>query len=284
MIPPGQGSGRQPRPPTGGHMLRECLEWLATPAGWTARRLGLAAESVAVAARYGRCREAWTPHMERCREAILQAAKACPGRGLVMVCGSGHLYDVPLGELAGMFGKVALVDAVHPLRARWLARRYGNVRLMEADLTGLLDEALGWRKGIDVWDIAPAAPEGLAELAPDLTVSANVLSQLALPVKKRLERLGCPEDAVLEVCRRITAAHLDWLWGLPGVRCLITDTVSRDVDGGTVLEETDLLYGVEVPPGGEEWTWRLAPRPEAGRGFDRIRRVIACCRGKPPET
>ncbi|MFZ5812787.1 MAG: hypothetical protein ACOY4F_12135 [Thermodesulfobacteriota bacterium] len=216
--------------------------------------------------------------MERCREVIVQAAKACPGRGLAMVCGSGHLYDVPLEELAGMFGKVVLVDAVHPWRARRLARKYGDVRLVEADLTGLLGEASGWRKGIDARGIVPAAPTELTERAPDLTVSANVLSQLALPVKKRLERLGCPEDAVLEVCRRITTAHLDWLWGLAGMRCLITDTVSRDVDGGTVLEETDLLYGVEVPQGGEEWTWRLAPRPEAGRGFDRIRRVIACCR------
>jgi hypothetical protein len=193
-----------------------------------------------------------------------------------VVCGSGHLYDVPLEDLAGMFAKVALVDAVHPLRARWLARRYGNVRLMEADLTGLLGEALGWRKGIAARAIVPVAPGELTERAPDLTVSANVLSQLALPLKRRLEKLDCREKDIADVCRRITAAHLDWLWALPGARCLITDTVSRDVDGETVLDETDLLYGATLPPGGESWTWNLAPRPEAGKRFDRRRTVVSC--------
>jgi len=256
-------------------MLREGVEWLVTPADWTARRLGLVGETVAMGARYRRCRRAWEPHLQNCREAILRAAQGCAAKGTVVVCGSGYCDDVPVGRLAGMFERVVLADAVHPLRVRWKVLGRRNVRLVEADLTGLLGQAGAWRKGADVRAISPVAPGVLEELAPDLTISANVLSQLALPVKARLMKLGCCEEEVAQVCRRIVAAHVDWLSGLPGVRCLITDTVSRDVDETGILEETDLLYGVFLPPGGGTWTWSLAPRPEVSRRFDRIRQVTA---------
>ncbi|NDY58948.1 hypothetical protein G3N56_19605 [Desulfovibrio sulfodismutans] len=256
-------------------MLREGVEWLATPAGWAARGLGLVAETVAMGARYRRCRREWEPHLQRCREAVLRAAQGCPGRGTVVVCGSGYCHDVPVRRLAGMFERVVLADAVHPLRVRWEIRGQGNVGLVETDLTGLLKQAGAWRKGVDVRAIRPVAPEVLGNCAPVLTISANVLSQLALPVKARLMKLGCREEETTQVCRRIVAAHVDWLGGLPGVRCLVTDTVSRDVDENGILEETDLLYGISLPPGGETWTWSLAPRPEVSRRFDRIRQVAA---------
>jgi hypothetical protein len=40
-------------------MLAEFLTWLVTPAPWLARRFGYLQESVAIAARYHRCRLAW---------------------------------------------------------------------------------------------------------------------------------------------------------------------------------------------------------------------------------
>ncbi|MEF3697807.1 hypothetical protein, partial [Desulfolutivibrio sp.] len=256
-------------------MLREGMEWLLTPAGWAARGLGLVGETVAMGARHRRCREAWAPHLRKSREAMLEAARLCPGRGTVVVCGSGYCFDVPVRRLAKMFERVVLADAVHPLRVRWEVRGRRNVRLVEADLTGLLQETGRWRQGMDVKTIRPVAPGVLKELYPDLTLSANVLSQLPLPVKARLMKLGCRGEEAAQVCRRIVAAHLDWLGGLPGVRCLVTDTVSRDMDGTEVLEETDLLYGASLPPGGETWAWSLAPRPEVSRRFDRIRQVTA---------
>ncbi|KUG29095.1 hypothetical protein ASZ90_001022 [hydrocarbon metagenome] len=264
-------------------MLRECVEWLFTPAGCAARGLGLVSETVAMGARYRRCRAAWEPHLQKCREVMVRAARMCPGRGTVVVCGSGYCRDVPVRRLAGMFGRVVLADAVHPLRARWLAGSCGNVRLLETDLTGLLGQAGAWREGLDVEAIRSVAPGVLEEFEPDLTLSANVLSQLPLPVKAWLSKLGCGEDDVAQVCRRIVAAHLDWLWGLPGMKCLVTDTENRDVDGGEVLEETDLLYGATLPPGGETWTWHLAPRPEISRHFDRIRLVSAHIRSERPQ-
>jgi hypothetical protein len=261
-------------------MLREAVEWLVTPAGWAARGLGLVGETVAMGARYRRCRAAWAPHLARCREVMLAAAEGCAGRGTVVVCGSGWWFDVPVMELAAMFREVVLADVVHPLRARWLARGMENVRLAEVDLTGLIDDAGTWRRGVEAEAIRPVAPKELAGLGADLTVSANVLSQLPLPVKKWLEKMGYGDDEVAKACRRIVQAHVDWLWGLPGAACLITDTVSRDVDGEAVLDETDLLYGAALPEGGEEWMWSLAPRPEAGRGFDRVRKVVGLTRSE----
>ncbi|MDQ7833417.1 MAG: hypothetical protein RDU30_16935 [Desulfovibrionaceae bacterium] len=264
-------------------MLRECVEWLLTPTGWAARRMGLLRESVAMGARSRRCSAAWGPHVRRCREAMLQAAQGCAGRRTVVVCGSGYCHDVPVAQLAGMFGRVVLADVVHPLRTRWMVRRYGNVRLAEVDLTGMLHNVGTWRAGLDVETIRPVAPSGLTALGPDLTISANVLSQLPLPVMTRLMQLGHGEAETAQVCRRIVQAHVDWLEGLPGVKCLITDTVSRDMDGDAVLDETDLLYGMELAQGGEAWTWALAPRPEVSRRFDRIRQVAALTWPLPPD-
>ncbi len=264
-------------------MLRECMEWLATPAGWAARRLGLVRESVATGARYRRCGAAWGPHVRRCREAMLQAAQGCAGRRTVVVCGSGYCHDVPVAQLAGMFEQVVLADVVHPLRTRWMVRRYGNVRLADVDLTGMLRHVGTWRTGLDVETIRPVAPSGLTALGPDLTISANVLTQLPLPVKAWLADSSCRRRDVEGVCRRIVQAHVDWLKGLPGVKCLITDTVSRDMDGDAVLDETDLLYGMELAQGGEAWTWALAPRPEVSRRFDRIRQVAALTWPLPPD-
>ena len=63
---------------------------------------------------------------------------AAPGR-VALVLGSGGLLDVPLEELSRRFGEVWLVDMVHPWRARLWARRLGNVRLIEHDITERLE-------------------------------------------------------------------------------------------------------------------------------------------------
>ena len=233
-------------------MLAELVEYLLTPCGKPARRLGYLRESVAIRARHRRCGQAWAPHLARCRDIILQAAEACPKRDLVLVLGSGALLDIPLPALADMFRQVILADLVHPLAARRQARALANVRLVEADLSGALPEILA-RKAPPV----PPPVELFMDLAPDLTVSANLLSQLPLLPSQGLAKAGCEPKDVEAFAVGLMRRHLDWLRRLPGVVCLITD-ISRTVG----QETTDLVHGLAPEVTGQTWPWLIAPCPE----------------------
>ncbi|GFK94880.1 hypothetical protein NNJEOMEG_02728 [Fundidesulfovibrio magnetotacticus] len=246
-------------------MLAEALEHLLTPCPAPARRMGLLRESVAIGARHRRCREAWRPHLERCRAHILQAADACQGGGTALVLGSGRLLDIPLEELAARFRRVVLADAVHPLNVRWRARSLPGVRLDAVDLTGTWQEVLQGRLP------RPADPALYRDLSPDLTVSANCLSQLPLAPLARLEAAGRYDADELEAFHRaVLAAHLDWLRTLPGVRLLLTDTAWPPGPRGD-----DPLPGLQLPPPLDAWDWTVAPRPEIHADRDVTHRVAA---------
>lgn len=237
-------------------MLADLVLYLATPAPWRHRRLGYVRESVLLTSRARRCRRAWAPHCAAARAAMLEAAATLARRDLVVVLGSGGLDDVPLPELAAGFGRVVLVDVVHPLKARLAARRHGNVRLVGADL------------------VAGAAP--VADLCgtANLTISANLLSQLPIVPLDRLEARGQPVPEGLGA--RIVADHLAALDGLAGRVCLIADTVQREEDrAGRVTGRLDLLHGVVLPEPARAWDWELAPFGEAEADRRLIHRVHA---------
>ncbi|MEW6764979.1 MAG: hypothetical protein AB1344_04200 [Pseudomonadota bacterium] len=232
-------------------MLWELWHGLITPAPVWARRAGLLHQSIALEARYRRCRAAWDGHYARCRAVIEQAAgQAVPG-GTVVVLGSGLLHDLPLDVLNARFEHILLVDAVHPLSARRRARDFPRIELIEHDLSGWLD---------------PVA--GLLRLPDDtrLAVSVNLLGQLTLPFED--EEGSAPG---------LIAAHLSLLRQAP-VACLISDTVWRteDVHMGTRVE-TDPWHGVPHPDGIPVacWSWEVAPRGEISRGQRQTHEVCA---------
>ncbi|AWN35371.1 hypothetical protein [Methylobacterium radiodurans] len=239
-------------------MLLDLALWLATPAPWRHRRLGYVRESVLLSARARRCRRVWAPHAAHTRAAVLAACADLPLRREAVVLGSGPLADVPLAELAAAFERVVLVDAVHPLSARLAARRFGHVRLVTADLTGA---------GDPVGDLCGRA---------DLTVSANLLTQLPVVPVDRHEAAGLPVPERLGA--EIVAAHLAALGRLPGRVCLVTDTEQRTEDrAGRVTDRLDLLFGVSLPPAPLSWDWELAPFGEA----ERHRRLVHSVRAYP---
>ncbi|GJD91358.1 hypothetical protein BHAOGJBA_4906 [Methylobacterium hispanicum] len=239
-------------------MLLDLALWLATPAPWRHRRLGYVRESVLLSGRARRCRRAWAPHAARSREAVLAACADLPLRRAAVVLGSGPLADVPLSQLAAGFERVLLVDAVHPLGARLAARRFPNVRLVTADLAGADD------------------PVGALCGGADLTVSANLLTQLPVVPMDRHEARGLAEPERLGA--RIVADHLAALGRLPGRVCLVTDTAQREEDrAGRVTGRLDLLFGVRLPPSPLAWDWELAPFGEAARH----RRLIHSVRAYP---
>jgi hypothetical protein len=253
-------------------MLAELFRYLVTPCPRYVRAMGYLHEQVSIKARYDRCRRAWEPHLERTKDVIRAAVKKCPARRKAVVFGSGMLYDVPLPELAAAFAQVALVDVVHPLGAGW---RLANVSALAADVTGTAET---------VYRVARRGGEPLPRVAPqlfcddpevDLVASVNLLSQLPYVPCKYLSDAGTyPKEEVAAFGRDLVLAHIDYLKRLPGVVALVCDLERLTLDGGgKLVERLSALRGVELPWTGEEWTWDLAPRPEASPVYSYQRRV-----------
>jgi len=259
-------------------------------------RHGHLAQQVALWARHKRHAAAWAPHMERCRALALAAARACPeeARRTALVLGSGLLLEVPLDGLSALFERVVLADMAFLPEVRARAARLGNVVTLEVDLTGRLDQLdqLDRLDRLDRLDTAPSIPPeigtivsggpvesaGLAALAAqlpglDFAYSANLLSQLPLFALAALPS-GMEEERRAQLAAELVRQHLDGLRSLGCPACLVTDVTERGLRRGVVDYEADLLFGVDPGPGGERWTWRMAPRGEAVPGLDVEREVL----------
>ncbi|RCW27395.1 hypothetical protein DFR48_103359 [Ciceribacter lividus] len=250
-------------------MLAEALNFAATYALSSRRRGGEINSSVRLWARARRCARDWAPHEENSRTFILDAMQDLRQRRTAVVLGSGLLRDVPIDALAASFDTIVLVDLVHlaSVRLRLALKGRRNVRLIERDLSGYNQLAAG------------EEPEPLSFLRQvpylDFVVSANLLSQIGLGVKRRLaaEPSGTmPEDAL----PRLIRAHIDGFAGLPCRTCLITDVSFSVIDRTGHLHETaDLLHGVSAPAPKAHWQWPVAPLGEESRDYRIVHEVIA---------
>jgi len=261
-------------------MLAEWLAQRITPCSRPLRRIGYLAESIATSARHKRLRAAWAPHLAATRAAILRAAGEVSAKRKATVLGSGLLLDVPLAELAAAFAEVTLVDVVHPRPARRAAARFGNVRLVEADVTGLAAPLFHADAGTlaDLTAKAIDLPEGDA----DFVVSVNLLSQLPVIPCRWLARRGTvPESEIEALARSIVMGHVEALARLPGRVLLVSDVEHRLGDGERTIAAFDPLHGVGLGPADAEWWWDMAPHPEIDRRHDLRARVVATGRPLP---
>src|SRR5260370_21469289 len=103
-------------------MLLDLFESALTPCSWHVRRMGYPYELLGIRGRYGRCRAAGHPHLERTRSVIRRAAARCPEERKALLLGSRRLLDVPLDDLSRDFREVALVELIHPFPTRWPRR------------------------------------------------------------------------------------------------------------------------------------------------------------------
>lgn len=232
-------------------MLREIWQYLTTPAPAWARRAGLLHQSIAMEARYRRCRTGWDEHYAQCRATVVRAVHAVEPGGTLVVLGSGLLHDLPLELLESRFDRVLLVDAVHPRSARRRVQSSPRVAMVGHDLSGVLDPA-----GV-TFDF-PADTR--------LVVSLNLLSQLALPFA---------DDSA--VARQVIEAHLRLLQQAPA-RCLLSDIRWLTEDEGTGQgEATDPWHGAPHPDWDAigRWSWTVAPPGEIAPGVRQVHEVSA---------
>ncbi|OWV84981.1 hypothetical protein ATY81_11675 [Rhizobium sp. R72] len=250
-------------------MIAEALLYAATvPVTRKAHRRFIR-YSVNLWSRAGRCSRQWAVHEEQSKNAVRSALVGLRQRRTAVVLGSGLLRDVPIEELARTFDTVVLVDLVHLASVRlWLRLKgYSNVRLIERDLSGYDELAVGKQ------------PEPLAFLRTvpylDFVVSANLLSQIGRGAKRRYEaeeKGAMPADTVTQLIE----AHRSALEAAPCKTCLVTDVSYAVIDRhGKVHEETDLLHGVALSSVQATWKWAVAPLGEESADYQIVHEVVA---------
>lgn len=257
-------------------MILELLEYLSTPGPKYARKLGYLKEVIAIRARQKRLAGAWAPHLEQSQAIIREAVDQCERRRVVLILGSGLLLDIPLADLSRQFEHVVLADVVHLRAARQKAAAFANVTLVEEDVTGMAADfdfrvSAGWQG-----DPVPDPDVFLDRPEIDLVVSANLLAQLPIFLAAALQRrTRLDGDPLEDFCRAVIEAHLAYLRRFDAVACLITEVerVALDKDRA-VVQRQDALYGVELPGGGTEWNWDLAPLGEVSRTHALRNRVV----------
>lgn len=263
-------------------MLREAWDYWRADCAPGARRIGLAGEAVALAARSRRQQFAWRTHLENSRRQILAVAGQA-SHGTIIVLGSGSCLDVPVAELAAMFDRVVLADAVQLAASRRLARRYRNVELRTIDVSGSMLPLLGLPPPITdsmLDSLSFRAPaDALGIEGADCVVSVNLLSQLPLPMADWLQRLrDAPSMAAINrYSWRVIGDHLAMLRQARGRVLLIADSLQRSVDAaGNVTAETRPLAPLALDARvREHWQWPVAPPGERSDGETTTHEVAA---------
>lgn len=246
-----------------------------------ARQLGLLREHEDIAKRHARVRAAWAPHLAESRKVVLEMAQRCPRRERVLVIGAGDCLDVPVEELAGMFGRVVLADIVTSAEARrWERRLPGRVQGVNWDASGALAALAAVRETVapheapEIFARADPGPPPGGE--PDYVVSANCISQLGLVPGHSLPAYARDKSLPDRCAKAAARRHLAWLDERPGVRLLLADAARLNIgpDGRQLKKET-LHERFGLPKPDRIWRWDLAPIPEWSRDFHRVHEVGA---------
>ncbi len=256
-------------------MFWEMIEYFLTPCPKHLRKMGFLSELLGIKVRYRRCRKAWDPHLTQTMAIIRDGIQQCSQRRKAVIFGSGMLYDIPLGELAGAFREVILVDLVHPMRARNIARKFQNVTLVAADVTGVVEE---------ISKLTPFSKTPLPSCHStlflddpevDFVASVNLLSQLPHIPTTFLRKLGNYDVALRDkLGAALIREHLSYLQRFAGVVTLVTDIQRLKLKDGNVVDSHSAIYDVPISWPGQRWIWHLAPRPEASRVYSFHREVI----------
>lgn len=199
------------------HDIQKALRPHGRSAFWRRYQLG-------IYARYAREGEGWQSHLTNSKKNILDFVSRHSPHSLTIL-GSGWLLDVPLREIAERCDKIVLVDRLHPRQAQSTARQFGNLELLQCDLTGGL-ELINLQK--NNWE---AFSHAISELktpslpSTEAAVSLNLMSQLSIPLQERYAT-QIPNDIYKAAAASLEASHLALLNRYS--RCLlITDTEER---------------------------------------------------------
>ncbi|MEM6390500.1 MAG: hypothetical protein AAF825_11730 [Pseudomonadota bacterium] len=260
-------------------MFRDLIEYVRNPYPWHLAPMGYVREVTMTGKRGASEAHAWDSHLASTRAAI-EACLPDPGAGrggAAMIIGAGNLLDIPLEALSASFEDVALVDIFHPRFNRARIRGQGNIRLVQADVTGVSRAVFDAARRRRVATLPKPAPPNLSPRRVDLIVSVNLLSQLSVIPCAYLQAHcpGIPPARLDAFARELRQSHLDWLGQSAHRVCLVSDVtrIERFTDGREIRK--DIVAGVNLPAPDLAWDWHIAPLGGVYRDRDVTHRVQA---------
>src|SRR3546814_8723015 len=122
-----------------------------------------------------------------------------------------------------LFRQIIVFDIALLGMARRKARRFGNVELRAADVTGMVAPLTEWRPGLPLPIPAAEALRDLEPVPPDCVLSMNLMSQLPLQPALWLQKQGVSRTSADGSGRAVLRAHLDGLAALGCPAGLVTE-------------------------------------------------------------
>lgn len=239
------------------------------------RKMGFKTDQNGIVNRYLREEGAWNTHLDNTKQFICRTIANIEKRQSVAVLGSGWLFDVPVEELSREFENVVLIDIIQPKQIKHKTARYGNVTLVEADITGgVIEKAYRLAKNsrkqqrkIPLCNIFPNPDENQIEYEKqllllsgsfDYVISVNLLNQLNILIVDYLKTLGMyNQNELLALSKAIQKHHLQIL--PEGKTCLITDFEEVITNTKTNQTQKRPLVFVDLPESRHKqyWTWHF---------------------------
>jgi len=246
-------------------MIQEFLRHLLTAAPEHIKKMGYLAESIAIDARQARCKAAWTPHLETTKDTIADECARLGSLDTINVYGAGGLYDVPLERLNLHAATVNLTDIVVLKRARKLTQGLDHLRLVEHDITEYAKPFYEFLTSSNsrLPDV-PMHPDLSLGYKPDLAISLNLISQLAIPFYGSCEKYGktCKPE---KLHRLLATAHLNGLKALGCPVLIIADIERVYEENGQEIDREPALPPDLLDMPYKSWWWDIAPKGEANR-------------------
>lgn len=209
----------------------------------------------------------WSNHINNTRKYITDSARKCGKHGSCAVLGSGFCFDVPLLELSNMFGKVYLMDMVHPPKINQKVHDLGNVELITEDITKIAIETVNSINrykdfAVDLLISSPNYSEGnycdtLGDF--DFVISVNTLPFLATQIINYLGKVNLVDQ--ISSHNLECFVHQYHIGMLPkGKSCVIAPLSKKlyNTEGLQMYDKSIAFIPKEVINDPETWIWNYS--------------------------
>jgi len=210
--------------------------------------------------RYINEKQNWEVHLTNTKKYITYCLKDKKLKS-VAILGSGWMLDVPLEFLVKNFKKVTLIDINHPKQIKHKLRKFDNVELKNADISGgaimqVYDLVKNYRRTGIKKDLQEIEFTGFNPEEPvDFEISLNILNQLDILLVDYMKGFSIFDESELNYFRsRIQKSHIDSL--IPGKSCLITDYEEEIFNMNGNPDSKRKLIFTDFPVGKNTKTWQ----------------------------
>jgi hypothetical protein len=224
------------------------------------RRMNYLSDQKGIVSRFINQEGAWDNHLANTKDYIINFLNDRKPES-VAILGSGWLLDVPLEYLSEHMKRVMLVDIDHPPQIKHKIRKFANMELVVADISGggileVFNLVREYKKTGIKRDPVKIELQGLSLMKKtDCIVSLNILNQLDMLLADYLKKFRIyGYNELNNLRKRIQKFHIDSL--VPERSCLITDYEEEVYDpDGTLSSRKDLLH-TDLPQAKNKKKWK----------------------------